>query len=418
MGVLLQCRDMDAIDYATEIVKKLNSAGHTAYFAGGWVRDHLMKHPSSDIDIATDAPPEKILDLFPHTILVGLAFGVVIVTIDGHQFEVATFRKDCGYTDGRKPDKIEFTDACGDAFRRDFTINGMFYDPLQHVVHDYVQGAEDLQKCVVRAIGNPYERFMEDRLRMIRAVRFASRFAFAIDPDTQEAIIANADTLFPAVAMERVWMEFKKMAEAPRFDHALIEMHRLGLLSVIFPELGGVHLNEIKHRTAFFHKLPSTTPAVLCLSHLFPEASLAELTSIFQKLHVSNHDLKLVESHMRAKEYFVFHAQYEPVEWAHFYAHKDTSLLIDVEAATLSESDKEAFLQKHAYSYASLKEHIDRIRTKKPLVSAAHLKERGIQPGVGMGVLLKEAERIAVNNDIHDIAAIIGKLQNSPHWTN
>ena len=137
---------MDAQAHATEIVKKLNKAGYIAYFAGGWVRDHVMKHPSSDIDIATNAPPEKILDLFPRTILVGLAFGVVIVSVNGHQFEVSTFRKDIGYADGRKPLKIELATPQEDAQRRDFTINGMFYDPQEETIYDYVHGVEDIKR--------------------------------------------------------------------------------------------------------------------------------------------------------------------------------------------------------------------------------------------------------------------------------
>ena len=407
---------MDAIDYATEIVKKLKFAGYTAYFAGGWVRDKLLHHPSSDIDIATDASPEKVLALFPQTILVGLAFGVVIVSIDGHQFEVATFRKDFGYSDGRKPDKIEFSDAEGDAERRDFTINGMFYDPLEHVVHDYVQGAADLQQGIIRAIGNPYQRFLEDRLRMIRAVRFASRFAFSIDAETQEAIIANADLLFPAVAMERVWMEFKKMAEMPRFDGALMEMHRLGLLHVIFPRLRGVHLHEIKHRTAPFHLFPTRTPTPLYLCELFPGASLEELTDIFKALHVSNEDLKLVESLVAAKPFLKDDHQAEPDRWAHFYAHKHTPLLIQVEAAKRDCPLREAFLRRHEEMQWRLNAHIERLIAKKPLVTAACLMEHGIPPGTGMGALLKEAERIAINHDIHEPGVIVEKLKKSHYW--
>lgn len=407
---------MEAIDYATDIVKKLRASGHVAYFAGGWVRDYLMRHPSSDIDIATDAPPNKVLDLFPHTILVGLSFGVVIVTIDGHQFEVATFRKDFGHSDGRKPDKIEFTDPQGDAFRRDFTINGMFYDPLQNLVHDYVQGAEDLERGIIRAIGNPYERFLEDRLRMIRAVRFSTRFAFSIHPETNEAIIANADALFPSVAKERIWMEFKKMAEYPRFDHALTEMHRLGLLPVIFPQLQDIHLNEIKDRVSPFHLFPSNTPPILFLCELFPAASLEELTDVFQMLHVSNNELKWVESAWHARKFFLANQHIEAVLWAHFYAKLHTPFLIELESSKRQGQDKEAFLQQHKYRQQELAPYICRIAEKKPLITSAILKECGIPPGKNMGVLLKEAERISINFDINDSSIVMGQLKNSPLW--
>jgi len=236
-----------------------------------------MKHPSDDIDIATDAPTEEILNLFPRTILVGLSFGVVVVVLDGHQFEVATFRRDIGYADGRKPTRVERSSPEEDASRRDFTINGMFYDPVEEVVHDFVNGAEDIKLGIIRTIGDPYQRFAEDRLRMIRAVRFSSRFGFTIDQDTQDAIRANADTLFPAVAMERVWQEFCKMVRFPNVDHAIIELHRLELLQVIFPQLQGVHLNEIKKRVAHISHYPPTTDPFLHMLALFPGISWMRL---------------------------------------------------------------------------------------------------------------------------------------------
>lgn len=139
------------------IVDTLSKAGFIAYYAGGWVRDLLLQHPSDDIDIATNAPPETIQALFPHTVPLGIAFGIVLVIIDHHGYEVATFRKDIDYKDGRRPNRIEFATAMEDAKRRDFTINGMFYDPLEEKILDYVGGQEDLQKKIIRAIGNPHK---------------------------------------------------------------------------------------------------------------------------------------------------------------------------------------------------------------------------------------------------------------------
>ena len=273
---------MDAELIAKEIVYKLVKAGHVAYFAGGWVRDYIMDHPSNDIDIATDAPPDKILDLFPRTILVGLSFGIVVVLVDSHQFHLSTFRKDFQYLDGRHPEGVEFTTAEEDAKRRDFTLNGMFYDPLQEVIHDFVGGMQDIKKKLIRAIGNPYERILEDRLRMIRAVRFAARFGFTIDQETQQAIRENADTLFPAVAMERVWDELTKMAGGPHFDQALIEMDRLGLLSVIFPDLKGVKSNEIRKRVSSFPFFPKRIHRAYYFSlSYFPKPLLIVLMRFF-----------------------------------------------------------------------------------------------------------------------------------------
>ena len=157
------------------------------------MRNTLIGQPVDDIDIATSASPEEILDLFPNTLVVGIAFGVVIVQMEGHAFEVATFRKDIEYENGRTPSRIEWCAPREDALRRDFTINGMFYDPLEHKVFDYVGGVDDIKKRVIRTIGDPYERFREDRLRMVRAFRFSLRFGFVIDKLTQEAIRANAE---------------------------------------------------------------------------------------------------------------------------------------------------------------------------------------------------------------------------------
>jgi poly(A) polymerase len=270
---------MDVLTHATAIVKKLVRAGFIAYFAGGWVRDHVMGHDSADIDIATSAAPLEIMDLFPNTILVGLAFGVVIVVIEGHQFEVATFRKDLHYINGRKPEGIELSTPEEDALRRDFTINGLFYDPLEHIIHDYVHGIEDIKKGIIRTIGNPHERFFEDRLRMLRAFRFSARFGFAIDPVTQQAIKENANKFFPAVAMERVWQEFNKMASYPRFDQAIVEMHRLELLDEIFPELRGLHLKELRHFVSAYAHFPKSCPTILYLMELFPALSLEQKIS-------------------------------------------------------------------------------------------------------------------------------------------
>src|SRR3984885_11348242 len=191
---------MPAQKDAIAVVKKLSEAGHIAYFAGGWVRDFLMQHPSDDIDIATSATVEEVQSLFSKTIPVGSAFGIIIVVEGTHQFEVATFRKEFGYFDGRRPTRVERATPEEDALRRDFTINGMFWDPLEKKLYDYVGGQEDLHQGLIRAIGNPHERFYEDRLRMMRAVRYATRFHFPIEAKTYEAIRDHAHALLPSVA--------------------------------------------------------------------------------------------------------------------------------------------------------------------------------------------------------------------------
>lgn len=406
-------------DHATDIVKKLKAAGYIAYFAGGWVRDYLMEHPSSDIDIATDAPPEKILDTFPRTILVGLAFGVVIVQIDGYQFEVSTFRKDIEYVNGRKPEKVELNSTPQeDASRRDFTINGMFYDPVEDMIYDFVHGVEDIKNGLIRTIGDPYERFVEDRLRMIRAVRFASRFGFIIDQETQEAIIENADTLFPAVAMERVLNEFNKMAQYPRFDLALTQMHRLKLLSVIFPQLESVHLKEIKHRLSGFPFFPSHTPTAAFLMELFPDASLEEKIDICLYLRMSAKEINLVQFLHEGKR--VLGRDKEGIvaddEWVHFYADPRAQLCLQIEEAHLPEQEKSDFFHRHEERRQKLKVHVDRLIQKKPLVAAAHFLSMGITPGKIMGSLLKEAEKLTILHNLNTVEEVIKKMKSLPIW--
>lgn len=411
---------MDAKYYATLIVEKLVKAGYIAYFAGGWTRDYVMGHPSSDIDIATNAPPEKILDLFPRTILVGLAFGVIIVVIEGHQFEVATFRRDIDYQGGRRPNSVELADPEEDALRRDFTINGMFFDPIEERIIDYVGGIEDIKKRVIRTIGNPDERFFEDRLRMIRAIRFAARFGFAIDDNTQVGIELNADSLFPAVAMERVWQEFNKMAAYPQFDHALIEMHRLKLLPVIFPALEQVHLNEVKHRVATFSAFPMPCPTIFFIMELFPHASNEEQVAICQYLRTSTKDIDLVEYlynyRKKVNEDMLRLNSEDLFEWGHVYAHPKACTCLQVIAARLPPELRQTLLAKHKSRKEFLWAHIERITLKKPLVNAAILQQHGVPPGKNMGKLLKEAERMAINYNLHEPDKIIEKLKQLPIW--
>ncbi len=403
-------------EIAIEIVKKLVRSGYKAYFAGGWVRDYLMDHPSDDIDIATDAPPSVILDLFPHTILVGLAFGVVVVVYGGHQFEVTTFRRDVEYLNGRKPESIELSNPLEDAMRRDFTINGMFYDPLEEKIYDYVQGMEDIEKKVIRTIGDPYERFSEDRLRMVRAIRFSARFEFLIDLETQEAIKENADTLFPAVAIERIWNEFVKMSKYPRFDHALIEMHRLELLSVIFPQLAHVHLNEIRHYVSHFAHFPSNTPTIIYISELFPNFSPQELWDLCMYLRTSTQEAKVAEFNLKGKNLLINEDFLNDPERVDFYAHPQSLLCLEIYAAHLSNNEKENFLQKHQQNQKRLEAHIKRAREKKPLINSALLMSMGIPQGKMLGSLLKSAEDLAITHNLNNAEMVLSLLRQSPQW--
>lgn len=410
---------MEAYKKALGVVNRLARAGFIAYFAGGWVRDYVMGHPSEDVDIATNASPTEIMELFPNTLLVGLTFGVVIVIYEGHQFEVATFRKDVDYADGRRPTRIENSSPQEDANRRDFTINGMFYDPIENVIHDYVGGREDIIKQIVRTIGDPYERFFEDRLRMLRAFRFSARFSFNIDVETQEAIRENADQLFPAVAMERIWQEFNKMALYPRFDQAIIDMHRLELLEVIFPELRNVHLNELRHLVTSYHFFPENCPTVLYLFQLFPHLNIEKKIEICKRVKATNKDIKLLEYINQ----FIVEIEKEEqnkkadlVAWSHLYANKEFDVACHFIAASKFLDNREGFLQYHIDRYKKLEKHIDRIKTSKPLINATLLKHEGIPAGKKMGELIKQAEKIAIDFDLNEPDAILDHLKKTDLW--
>ncbi|MGR3176292.1 MAG: CCA tRNA nucleotidyltransferase [Candidatus Scalindua sp.] len=221
---------------AIGIVKHLRERGFSALFAGGCVRDMLMGSVPEDYDIATDARPDDIINIFKRTVPVGIHYGVILVIENGFEFEVATFRSDGTYTDGRHPDTVTFCDVRGDALRRDFTINGMFYDPIDDKHFDYVGGREDLKAHLVRAIGDPSERFNEDRLRMIRAVRFACRFDYKIEDQTAEAIKKLYEKIL-TVSMERIRDELRKILTGPNPHTGIKMMDDLNLLNEILPEV-------------------------------------------------------------------------------------------------------------------------------------------------------------------------------------
>lgn len=222
---------------ARDAARRLADAGFIAFFAGGCVRDAILNRAGKDMDIATNASPDEVAKLFPGAKFIGKSFGVSIVPIGGKWFEVATFRRDVGSADGRRPIAVEFTVPEEDARRRDFTINGLFYDPIRQRVVDFVGGLDDLRARIVRAIGNPRERFREDYLRMLRAVRFAATLGFDIEPETFAAIRAEADHI-RAISAERILQELTRMwTESPRPGRALHLLRESGLLAQILPEV-------------------------------------------------------------------------------------------------------------------------------------------------------------------------------------
>ena len=224
-------------DVATDLVRHLQQSGHEAYFVGGCVRDQLLGLEPAEYDIATDAGPDRIQELFPGSHLVGASFGVVLVRRHGHTIEVATFRSEGAYSDHRRPDTVMFCDRSGDVRRRDFTVNGIFHDPVAGTEYDRFDGKSDLQRGILRAIGNPVERFEEDHLRMLRAVRFAARFGFEIESATADAVRSQSGNL-AGVSRERVGGEIRRMAAEGDW-HAAVDLMRD--LDLEVSVLGGSH---------------------------------------------------------------------------------------------------------------------------------------------------------------------------------
>jgi len=223
---------------AIEVIGQLQQHGFQALLAGGCVRDMLLGRPAKDYDVATDALPADVIRLFRRTLKVGAKFGVVIVLIQGEQVEVATFRSEAGYEDGRHPTEVRFTSAAEDASRRDFTINGMFYDPLKEQVIDYVEGQADLARRIIRTIGDPQERFGEDYLRMLRAVRFSTGLGFAIEAGTYAAIGRNAASIV-RISGERIAVELEGILVHPNRAAGTAMLLETGLAAAIFPGFTG-----------------------------------------------------------------------------------------------------------------------------------------------------------------------------------
>jgi poly(A) polymerase len=334
-----------------EIVIALRERGHQAYFAGGCVRDLLLSRDPTDYDVATDATPQQVMRIFPQTFAVGEKFGVVLVPQaagdpttsaggsaaerDRGTVEVATFRSDVGYSDGRHPDEVRFTrDPREDAQRRDFTINGMMLDPVSGEILDFVGGQSDLQAGIVRAIGDPERRFEEDKLRMLRAVRFAARLNYRIDPATMEAIQRLAPEI-GQVSAERVRDELTRMLTEGQARRAFELLDQDALLKEVLPEISAMKGVEqppqyhpegdvFLHTMLLLEKLPSGTSKTLAWGALLhdvgkpstfriaPErirfdghvaVGVKMAAEICRRLRFSNHEtdqiLALVDNHMR-----------------------------------------------------------------------------------------------------------------------
>lgn len=264
-------------DGAVEVVRRLRGLGFEAYWVGGCVRDLEMGIDPHDYDIATNARPSEITGLFEHAVLVGVQFGVIIVWLGDHAYEVATFRTEGPYVDGRRPSSVRFVGAEEDVRRRDFTINGLLHDPLTGTTLDFVGGRDDIARRVVRTIGEPAARFAEDRLRMLRAVRLATELDFSIDDETL-AVVRRESAAIVQVSAERIRDELFRLLVSSQRGRGLRLLDETAVLDAILPEVAAMH--GVEQPPEFHPEGDVFTHTVLALDHLrnpSPELALATL---------------------------------------------------------------------------------------------------------------------------------------------
>lgn len=261
---------------ALEVVKTLQKHGFQAYFAGGCVRDRLMKRPPKDFDVATNARPGQVMKLFPKTLAIGKAFGVIVVIVRKQQIEVTTFRTESGYSDGRHPDNVKYASRDEDVARRDFTINGLLYDPVKNELIDLVKGQADIKKKIIRTIGDARQRFKEDKLRMMRAIRFACELGFALDPKTKRAIVKSAGQI-KKISVERIREELRRILICPQRDRGIKLLEQTGLLKRILPEV--LRMKGVNQPKQFHPEGDVYVHTVAVMKHLRSPSGVPTLSS-------------------------------------------------------------------------------------------------------------------------------------------
>lgn len=394
-----------ARQFAVEVVSRLRDAGHEALWAGGCVRDELLGRIPADYDVATAATPDEVRRVFGHgrTLSVGAAFGVITVLgpKGAGQIEVATFRTDAAYTDGRHPAGVTFSTAPEDAQRRDFTINGLFLDPLTGEVHDYVGGRGDLAAGVVRAIGVPAMRFGEDHLRMLRAVRFAAAFGFALDGETRAAI-ERMTHLVTTVSPERIAAELRAMVSRPGRRRALELLADTGLAEEVMPEVApgaagaGAAGWDVAARIIDALDEPSLASA---LAALYEPAGAVPLRQAAGRLRLSNREVKLAGWLQEAVAMFdgsdaIRRPWSEVQPWL---AHEDAFLLADLLRARADCGRGDAATAAWVTAQIARPRHeLD----PPPLVTGADLLAAGVVAGPAMGAALARLRALQLDGVI------------------
>ena len=389
---------------ATHILKKLCNAGYETYFAGGCVRDRLLGEEPIEYDIATAASPDEIKLVFPRAKGVGESFGVMLVRRNDVTYDVASFREDGPYSDNRHPDKIQFGTSENDAYRRDFTINGIFYDPIEDKYHDFVGGEEDIKNKLIRAIKNPSERIAEDHLRMLRAVRFAARFSFSIESETEIAIKKMSHGL-SGISKDRIGEEVQKMLTHKNRGLAISLLQELGLDQSILNETNArTELNRVK-------RLPQNATYATAIAawiidrHSIKNSGDDVVQQWREQLMLTNKErdsvneiLKIVQQLLRWKEMDI------P-------GRKRTAASIECKSAMDIVGIEDSVLQNEIQSEIAELEKTE--LAPKRLISGHDLLEAGVKPSAAMGELIESVYdaqlkgTIKTKNDAIELALTI-----------
>lgn len=366
-----------------EVCSRLKTAGFEALLAGGCVRDLLMNREPHDFDVATDARPDDVEALFERSVAVGKAFGVIILPFEDFQIEVATFRQDLDYKDGRRPEGVTFSTAEADAQRRDFTVNALFYDPAKHEIVDYVDGRKDIEAKILRTVGDPNRRFDEDKLRILRAIRFAAQLDFTIEPRTLEAIVQRANDV-AIVSRERIRDEILKLLKASHRRKGLELLRKTGVLEALFPQLSQkIDDCESKWLAAFDHLETNADETALLALFLWPHPQTA------QDLRLDNHTQDALAHIFRELENALNPSRITKGELA-FVLTKPFAPSLLLAADTLARADALAHELKDrtVWNEALRAARPDGVTPAQPLLTGKDLIAMGLKPGPRMGEIL------------------------------
>lgn len=430
---------------ALQIVKALQEHGYSAYFAGGAVRDMLLEKTACDIDIATSAKPEEVIRLFPHSYKVGAAFGIINIIENSKSFEVATFREERKYCDGRHPEEVNFSDNPEiDAKRRDFTINGMFFDPVSEELLDFVEGKKDLACGILRTIGNPEERFSEDYLRILRAVRFCTRFKLQFAENMTPAIKKTKENL-QLLSAERIRDELNKMFTGSEPNRAIQLLFDLEILQKILPEVADMH--GITQPREFHPEGDAFTHTLLMFTHMtYPSVELAWAIllhdvgkPVTQTIgddgieHFYRHDQKSAEiaekilSRLRFPRRTtdaVVHAVRNHMRFAHVHEMRtskwkriiaEPTFPLEMELHRIDCISSHRKLNNYILLLDRIHEQENSIKLPKALITGKDLLELGFKPGPRIGKLLKQVTDMQLEGKLKNKEEALDWIESHSH---